>query len=640
MRKLTCRLRFIHHFLLCIGGLFGVFLGFVLDGVQWDYSADLARARELGIVSKAILKNYPKPRDVLTYVLAVGLPVAGALAVWLPWSIKRRNVLCHLLYEKESDGPASQPHRLRPVLFILSSLLLVAVLFNQNFFYDEKWNPVVGSWPFLGEEGVFMEWTQRILNGEVQGRDFFCVYGPLMVYPLALLQKIAGPLVSLGRWYAFFLNLTAYILLAFVINRVMRSSIAALLALLLMVLLYPWTCYAAGLSPLRVVLGIVPLVPLMRFRSTGRAVWLAVAGAACGVSFLFSQEVGICALLASLVLVVFDCFREHGLAKLLRRISIVLAGGAVALLPFLLYFMVNGALLQFADNLLKYPRYAMLGYAGLIFPSIADAIVSFSVPIVFDNYWIIATYVAGAIILLVRLSLGRSDSRSAELAFILVFGILLFRSALGRSSIDRAFFVAQPAFLLLFIALDHCVCRLSVNRRVFTVCSFVVMLLVIYTVTTKTGFSLIDAFMDNNISASKYKIVKYSGLERNDVRHHPDTDREIRLIADFFRTHPTPNGYVYFFPNEPAYYFIFNKKNPTRYPTSYLAATSEMRRELVADLEKRKPLYTVYSRSTWRVDGIPSSVQVPEVYGYLAANYEVLLDYGPVVFLRRKQAQG
>lgn len=642
MRKLTCRLRIIHHVLLCVGGILGFFLGYVLDGVQWDYSADLARARELGIVSKPILNNYPKPRDVLTFILAVGLPVAGALAVWLPWSFKRRNVLCRLLYEKGGGAPSSRPtHRLRPILFVVAALLPVAAFFDPDRFYAGEWNDLVGAWPFLGEEGVLLEWTQRILNGEVQGRDFFCVYGPLMVYPLALLQEIAGPLVSLGRWYAFILNLISYILLAFIINRVVRSSIVALPSLLLMVMLYPWMTYSANLTPLRVVLGIMPLVSLARFRTSGKAVWLAVAGATCAASFLYSQEVGVCALLASLVAIGFGYFEQRNLTVLLRRASIMLAGGAVMLLPFVFYFMANGALSQIMDNLLLYPRYAMLGYAGLVFPSIADALVSFTMPFVFDNYWIIATYSVGATLLLVRLWLGRSDAGNVEFAFLLVFGLLLFRSALGRSSIDRASFVSPPAFLLLVMALDQCACRLKKNRGLFRICTAMVMLLIVITVSVKTSLSQGGTITGRNRFVSNmFPKAKIAGLERNDVRHHPDTDREIRLIADFFRTHPTPDGYVYFFPNEPAYYFIFNKKNPTRYATSYLAATSEMRRELVADLEKRKPLYVVYSRSTWRIDGIPSYVQVPEVYGYLETNYEVLLDYGPVVFLKRKQAHG
>ncbi len=644
MHNSSLKLFIPHLVLLCVGGVSGLALAYILDGVQWDYSADLKSARDLGIVSEAILKNYPKSRDVLTYFFAFVLPVSGALAVWLPWGLRQRRILAGLICEAgNNDLPQSHPWR--PLFFSLAALMLVLSCFDLNLFYDGKWNPVVGSWPFLGEEGVFLEWTQRILNGEVMGKDFLCVYGPLMVYPLVLLQEIAGPLVSLGRWYAFALNLTAYILLAFIISRTIRSTFVALPALLLMVLFYPWMTHSANMSPLRVVLGMVPLLSLLRFRETGKEVWIAAAGACCGVSFLFSQEVGVCALLASLAFAGFSCIRECGIAMVVRRFAVLLAGWAALLLPAIVYFTAKGALPHFIEGLTVYPRNAMLGYAGLVFPSIADAVKSLHVPLVFDNYWIIGTYVLASIVLLIRIILGCTDTRTAVLVFILIFGSLHFRSALGRSSCYEAFVVAPSAFMLLFMALDYCVCRLNGNRNIIRIFMVMLMLAVISAVAAGMSHTRSNLVSFGNMLLEKNRFTRIIqsqliGVERDDVRHHPGTALEIQSIADFFRSHPTPDNYVYFFPQEPAYYFIFNKKNPTRYATSYLAATSEMRRELVADLEKRKPLYAVYSRSTWRIDGIPSYVQVPEVYGYLEANYEVLLDYGAVVFLKRKQAHG
>jgi len=126
-----------------------------------------------------------------------------------------------------------------------------------------------------------------------------------------------------------------------------------------------------------------------------------------------------------------------------------------------------------------------------------------------------------------------------------------------------------------------------------------------------------------------------AGLKRNDVRHPAGTAMEIQLIADFFSKHET-GEYVYFFPNEPAYYYLFDKKNPTRYPMSYLAVTTGMRLEAVMDIEKHKPRYVVYSKTTWRPDNIMVDVQVPEIFNYIKSRYRVLQDNGGVVFLIRE----
>lgn len=547
------------------------------------------------------------------------------------------------MYEQSgNDILAKQPHSTRAIFFAVVALLLVAAYFNLDIIYNSaRWNYVVRAWPFLGEEGVFLGWTQRILNGEVRGKDYFSVYGPLMVFPLVLMQKIAGEFVSVGRWYAFILNLTAYILLAFIINRVIRSSLVAVLALFFMVIVYPWTIYSANMSPLRVILGILPLVSLLRFRATGKGMWVVSAGALCGASLLFSQEVGASALFASLAMIFFSYFEEKNFPALARRTILLVSGCVVPIIPFMVYFMIKGALPEIVDSLLVYPRLALLGYAGLVFPSLADAVKSFTSPLVFDNYWIITVYIFAAIPLLIRFFSRRTDTKTAAITFLLFFGVVLYRAALGRSSSERALFVAPPAFLLLFMAFDHSVYQFRQRPRKYQMLMVLVTGVIIAVVAAMSSTRIIindfgRLFVEKNRFDGNENI-PVAGLERDDVYHHPDTARDIRLIAGFFRTHPTPGGYVYFFPQEPAYYFIFDKRNPTRYPTAFLAATHDMRRELVADLEEKKPLYVVYSISTWRIDGIPEQVYAPEIFDYIVSAYDVVEDHGSIMFLRRKK---
>ena len=96
-----------------------------------------------------------------------------------------------------------------------------------------------------------------------------------------------------------------------------------------------------------------------------------------------------------------------------------------------------------------------------------------------------------------------------------------------------------------------------------------------------------------------------------------------------------PGDYVYFFPNEAIYYFLFNRNNPTRYASAYLAVTADHRRELVADLELNRPRYVIYSLKTWRMDDIGETIQVPEVVNYLRRAYRPVVNLGDVVVLER-----
>lgn len=636
------RLFLTHLLLLLSGGLTGFALALFLGGLPWDFSADLERARQLGIVSKTVMSGYPKKRDLLTFVLAFVLPVSGALAAWLPWALKRKRALSNILQDRRHNNDSRPAHPLRPYLLSLSALLVVAGSFVLNSFYSASFNEVVGAWPFLGEEGEFMEWCQRILNGEVQGKDFFCLYGPLMVYPLALLQKIAGPSVSLGRWYAFGLNLCAYVLLSFVINRIVRNSFVALFAVLFVVVVFPYTLYSANLSPLRYFLGIWPIIPLLHFYAKRENLSLGLAGCAAGVAFFFSQEVGICAVVASMGFLMLDAIHRHSIRDALRLQFVFLAGLALVSVPFVIYFYSRGALVPFLDDLVSYPRLVMLGYGGLAFPSLREAFEFPFAPLVFNNYWLIFVYMTAACLIVTRIVTGNISPQVLAAGYTVLFGVLLFRSALARSSTDKAYMVSPPMFLLLFIALDYYLGVLKYARKLSAklVVTGTMIIFVIFTPQLSFISTQLEELKEMFFAKGRFVFnplgTRTVGVEQDDVLHPPDTAQEIQLIADYFSTHIS-GTYVYFFPNEPAYYFLFNKRNPTRFPMSSLMVTAAMRQEAVADLERNKPEYVVYSTQTWRPDDIPESVQTPEVYQYLVSHYEVVEDRETVIFLRRKQ---
>lgn len=124
-------------------------------------------------------------------------------------------------------------------------------------------------------------------------------------------------------------------------------------------------------------------------------------------------------------------------------------------------------------------------------------------------------------------------------------------------------------------------------------------------------------------------------LARAGVRVDPATARSLRGLKSFLDEATAPGDDVYFFPNEAIYYFLLDRRNPTRFAISYFAITSELRRELVADLERRRPRFVVWSLRTWRVDGIRENVQVPEVLAYLLENYRAYRLLGDVQILER-----
>lgn len=70
----------------------------------------------------------------------------------------------------------------------------------------------------------------------------------------------------------------------------------------------------------------------------------------------------------------------------------------------------------------------------------------------------------------------------------------------------------------------------------------------------------------------------------------------------------------------------------------YFAITRQQRLELVADLDKKRPEYTIYSRNTWRIDNIPEQTLAPEVVAFIKEKYEPVAVFEDVAFLKRKIA--
>ena len=108
-------------------------------------------------------------------------------------------------------------------------------------------------------------------------------------------------------------------------------------------------------------------------------------------------------------------------------------------------------------------------------------------------------------------------------------------------------------------------------------------------------------------------------------------------ISQFLQHNTAPGDYVYFFPNEAAYYFLFDRRDPTRYVVSYLAATAAQRLQLIDDLERTRPAYVVYSLNTWRIDDIKERVQEPEVVDYLFRNYRIECYTPGAAIMKRRQ---
>jgi hypothetical protein len=532
------------------------------------------------------------------------------------------------------------------MLLLLIFCLFVSVVYADIFSGE---NAAV-NWMFLGEEGENLAWVQCVSQGGVYAKDFFCLYGPMLIYPLVWFMKLFGATVVPARVYSQLLDLLAFAIYLLVFNRILRNKAVFVVTSAVFVLML---ANSIGLSPnatiLRVALGILTIYLIENGVERNKAYYVFVAGIVLGQSLLFSQEVGVCAGLASGAMLMLHAWREPVARKLTGQICLLMLGLILSLLPMLSYFAVKGALGDVLKGLYLYPRLVTLGYGGTPFPAITDFLQSPFQPEVFTPLWIITVYVTAAIALTVLLALRRAGPTSFLATGLLVFGVLLFRAALGRSDGFHYMFVAPPALMLLFICLDNSVTKAGAGQflsvRILRgvgggFAGITVLLAFICAPFFKIQMARLIAAPQKISELARLGATKEERyvLDRAGIALDKKSKADFIAIRTFLDSETKPGDYVMFFPNEAAYYFLFNRRNPTRYVISYFAATSEQRREMIADLERHKPEYLLYSLETWRVDDIPEHIQLPELVDYIGRNYETDRSFADVVVMRRKKS--
>ncbi len=620
-----------HWAILIAGFLAGLCAVALVDLIPFDFSAELAKARSLGIVSPTILSGYPKSKDILFFATLILFPVGFSLGAWLLWSKNRRSELVALI---APEGPSAPPAiGSRKIAVLAVSVVIVWLSFDINGFYAPT-----GGWMFAGEAGEYLAWADILLHGGTYARDFFCIYGPLMVYPLAWTMKLLGTSVVIYRIHGYILQMITYAVFIAFLHLTIRRRWVFLGAAFFCLFITP--------GP-RSALGIVPLLILYRNIGSGGKIPIAASGVALGVSLLFSQEAGLCALIATGAFLLLDAHDRGAYRQFIRQAGLVIAGSLLVIIPALAYFYQQDALGRFFESIYGYPKLSTLGYAALPFPHLTDFLADPLSNGLYLPYWIIGIYLAAAISFSVVLLLGRGSRDVYFRAAVLVYGLLLFRIALGRSDMSHFINSSLPAFLLVFLMIDDLAGGLSRGLpaalragRIAIAAAIIMALALVIARTDRFRNDFLDTLDEAGKVSSKFTVEKAGvilpQLDRAGIYFDPETAETFTKIDNALNRYTKAGDYVLFFPNEAGYYFLFNRRCPTRYVFSYFAVTSEQRMEMIADLEKRRPPYVVYSLDTWRIDDIPEGVQVPEVTNYLREKYELAENLGGTAILRRR----
>lgn len=572
--------------------------------------SDVAAARALGIVSVTTLAGHSKSAESLAYGLGMVSALVASVGVWLAWAgaAGRR--------EPASAAPIPSPPRRVGALELVVVALALAAPFARPWTARAAW---ISPWVVLSEEGQVLAWVDTVLRGGALSRDVFCTYAPLSLWPVALLFAAFDPSLGLWRSWVFALNAPALLATYLLLRGILSSRTIAMGGTLVVALLCAPAVPALSWSLSRVGLGLAALACLSRGLAHGAPRWFVAMGSLLGAALLYSQEVGVA------------CCAAAGAVLLLRtdRVRAILwtsLGGTIVLAPALAYIAVQGALGATFDNLFLFPRTRLLGFAALPFPALAPTAESlrayFSPVVLAVSGFVTATKLLG----------GERDARTLTESALVIFGALLFSTALSRPDETHLAFALPPALVLLTGLVERaCSALLSPARRVAAAAGLVLALGVLAPWASSARLNLDMLFTSAPGQHRALALPRGGGalLPERLARDLEDITRALQA-----RTAPDEPFWVY--PNEALLYFLADRPQPTRFPLMHFAVTRAQRLELLAALERARPRYAAYYLEAAFVDGITYDIMAPEIFAYLGAHYEVDSRFGSFALLRRK----
>jgi hypothetical protein len=625
------RYYFIEWCLLITGAVAGLALAWILVGFQWNIPGELERSRALGMVSLTTLSDYAKSKDMFNYILTLFLPVIGALIFWhfRPGS---SNLGVNIL----ANG--FHPPATRAWLYIILIPLITGFLsWHLSTMMLAGWSPDFGAWIFLAERGQTLAGIQSITNGGVYGRDFFSLYGPMFIYPLYWLMSWLGHVAYMESLYKWGLDIIAFGLLGFMLMWTMRSRLLAFLLIIIIFLMFPaQQITTANATILRYILGIFPIICIVLWMDTRQTKWLIAGGLIVGQALLFSPESGVCSICAiAAIFIVNSLGKDKAMPLMILAIFKFIIVVLLSIAPMMIFLLLNGAFQGFWDCVWGYSQMVMLGFNNIPFPSLRDWLGRYFLE-TWLHYAVISIYCVSIIVLIVSWCRGTRSARFFWTLGLTIYGVLLFRVALGRSGDVQTMKVMIPAMILSAIWVDELWISLLENHRTRLQKAILLVSLTAILINFTNGICMnqtagnfiLSSLKDTFIIDGKFSILQDDGImtpeKRLGMYIDESTAISINEIRSFIGKHTQKGEYVYFFPNEPAYYFLFDRKNPTRYCGASHAATYERQNEVIRDLEKNKPHYVVYSKQTWQIDGINEQVQIPKIADYLNRHYKMV----------------
>lgn len=479
--------------------------------------------------------------------------------------------------------------RLKPSLSVWSYLYPVAIIFL--FVYNPLY--FVGNFDSV-EEGFWAGWNQRLLLGNVPYRDFLVYHPPFLLWGLHLFSLVFGFTLNSQKLFFHLLQIAGLASFYFLSSQLVKKPIFRIL-LVLAAASFSGTLVANNFE-IRLGFGLLAILFWYRKRPL-------VSGIFTAISLFVSLEVGLVAFIVLLF--------AH-----IKRPAKYLLGIAVIVLPTLAYLSAFGALSGFVSQLSFYSQAFSAGYFNS--PASRQFLSSYFHWHIFNQYvsadfpvmWEVSQLVIfGSFLYAAFQVVRRRASVDVQLVLaISLFGLGLFRSALGRSDFYHLLPLVWLALLLVFHYLEKYSALLAV-----------VLLLLFARNPINASFLENYIFRVQNYGRVIGEWQQFASPRSNLLLSQDANADEYSQLLSFISSHTLSTDKIFIYPWDPQLYFLGNRQNSTSTDVPYAFFTPAYQQQIISELQAHPPKLVIYNSKKYFGNMKPESL--PLLTGYIVSAF-------------------
>lgn len=439
----------------------------------------------------------------------------------------------------------------------------------------------------FADEGYILHSAQRLFNGELPYKDFNFIYTPLSLYAISLGFLLFGESILTGRILVLIIAVITSLSIYLLIKNLTKNKFISFLSVLVYLSWAP--THISFPLPINfcILTGILSLIVFTKIADSKRREYYFILGVLVSVTFLFKQNFGISLFTVYAILFIF--FKNLRQGKVLWYF----AGSFLGILSLGLYLFVTNSLSGFVSH----SYYSFDQY----FPKHtikAPSVLTASSPII--SILKLAVYLSPLIISLFAIFLSFKSKAKEKLFALSLFVIGYYLVGIYPST---DYVHLSPLLALLFLPLIAIFLKDKKYNFLIILLFIAVISAGFYTALFKGFYRWSAPIIDQKYFSAHPRIKAWI--------NSPDFEK----LTYYIQENSGKDDYIYYYLFEPMFYFITDRKNPTKYLDSFIP-DEKLNKEYVKAIKVRntKLIITSTPSNTWSDAALPK---------YIIENYAI-----------------